>query len=79
MNNILMNSDLFMATVKRYMVLRHIKTKEALRAHTSVRSNKTFLKYLEMPELMPVGVFLEIMRSLNVPLDEQLALLKGEK
>lgn len=72
-----MKPELLQGTLKLYMELRHIKTKEQLRQHTTVGSNKTFLKYLKNPDLMPMGVFFEIMKALNVPLDEQIKLLRG--
>lgn len=65
-----MDNDLFRATTKKYMELRHIRTKEQLRKHTTVGSNKTFLKYFNEPDLMPMGVFNQIMKSLNVPKEE---------
>lgn len=74
-----MNADLFRATVRKYMELRHIRTKEQLRAHTTIGSNKTFLKYWNDPELMPIGVYLQIMSALNVPYEEQNYILKGGK
>lgn len=74
-----MNDDLFRATLRKYMELRHIRTREQLRAHTTVGSNTTFNKYWHNPELMPLGVFLEIMRALNVPYEEQNCILKGGK
>lgn len=71
-----MNADLFRATTSKYMELRHIRTKEQLRAHTTVGSNKTFLKYLNNPDLMPLGIWEQIMNSLNVPLEERFEILK---
>ena len=71
-----MNNDQFRATTKYYMELRHIRTKEQLRAHTTVGSNKTFLKYFQDPELMPLGVFLQIMNCLKVPEGERLDILR---
>lgn len=71
-----MNSDLFRATTKKYMELRHIKTREQLRKHTTVGSNKTFSKYFADPDLMPLGVFNQIMNSLNVPHEERFQMLK---
>lgn len=62
-----MNADLFRATTKHYMELRHINTKEKLRAHTSCGSSTTFRKYWNDPDLMPMGVWEQIMNSLNVP------------
>ena len=74
-----MKSEVFQGTVKKYMILRHIRTMEQLRAHTTVGSNKTFLKYWRDPELIPLGVYMQIMKALNVPLEEQIDLLKGGK
>ena len=71
-----MKADQFRATTKYYMELRHIRTKEQLRAHTTVGSNKTFLKYFQDPELMPLGVFLQIMNCLNVPEGERIDILR---
>lgn len=72
-----MDDALFIATIEKYQSLRHIKTKEQLRAHTTVGSNTTFLKYMKEPELMPIGVFEQIMTALKIPMEEQLKILKG--
>lgn len=74
-----MNRDLFHATCAKYMDLRHITNKEALRKHTTVGSNKTFLKYWHEPELMPVGVWQQIMTSLKVPREEQIEILMKQE
>lgn len=74
-----MKTEIFQGTVKKYMILRHIRTMEQLRAHTTVGSNKTFLKYWHDPELIPLGVYMQIMKALNIPLEEQFELLKGGK
>ena len=71
-----MNADLFRATTKKYMELRHITTRERLRAHTSCGSSTTFRKYWNDPELMPMGVFEQIMNCLNVPREEKLEIFK---
>lgn len=70
-----MNGNQFRATCKCYMELRHIRTLEQLRSHTTV-SNKTFLKWWHNPELIPLGVFEQIMTALNVPYEEQFKILK---
>lgn len=67
-----MNADKFRATTKYYMELRHIKTKAQLRQHTTVRSNTTFIKYFKDPDCMPMSVFTQIMKALNVPKEAQL-------
>lgn len=74
-----MSPELFQGTVTSYMIQRHIRTKEDLRQHTTVGSNKTFLKYWKDPDLMPIGVFIQIMKALNIPLEEQMKILKGGK
>lgn len=71
-----MNADLFRGTVKSYMEQRHIRTKEQLREHTTVGSSTTFRKYWNEPELMPMGVWLQIMDSLNVPFEDRCKILK---
>ena len=71
-----MNADMFRATIKKYMELRHINTREKLRAHTTCGSSTTFRKYWNDPELMPMGVFEQIMNCLNVPKEEKLEIFK---
>lgn len=71
-----MNADLFRATTKKYMELRHINTRETLRLHTTCGSSTTFRKYWNDPDLMPMGVWVQIMDSLNVPFEERFEILK---
>lgn len=71
-----MNGDQFRATTKKYMELRHIRTQEQLRAHTTVGSHNTFKKFWEDPGRMPLEVFLQIMDCLNVPEGERFEILK---
>ena len=71
-----MKADLVRATCKKYMELQHIKSREQLRLHTVVGSSTTFRKYWNDPELIPLGVFLQIMKCLNVPQEEQFEILK---
>lgn len=71
-----MNADLFRATTKKYMELRHINTQEKLRAHTTCGSSTTFRKYWNDPELMPMGMWEQIMDCLNVPQEERFDTLK---
>lgn len=71
-----MNADIFRATIRYYMTLRHVRTLEQLRAHTSVGSNKTFLKYIKNPDLIPVGVLVQIMDALKVPHEDRIKLIK---
>lgn len=74
-----MRTENLKGTLRHYMELRHIRSFEQLRTHTSVGSNTTFLKYLKYPDLMPLGVFFQLMKSLNVPMDEQMKLLREDK
>lgn len=71
-----MNPEKFQATVAKYKKLRHIKTQEQLRHHTTCGSSTTFRKYFQDPELMPLGIWLQIMDSLNVPQEERYETLK---
>lgn len=71
-----MNTDLFRATTRKYMELRHIRTLEQLRSHTTVGSNKTFSKYMRHPDLMPLGIWEQIMDSLNVTTEDRLEIFK---
>ena len=71
-----MNTDLFRATTRKYMELRHIRTLEQLRSHTTVGSNKTFIKYMKSPDLMPLGIWEQIMDSLNVTTEDRLEIFK---
>lgn len=71
-----MNAELFRATTKKYMELRHITTKEKLRAHTTCGSSTTFRKYWNEPDLMPLGIWEQIMDCLNVPREERIDQIK---
>lgn len=71
-----MNADLFRATCKKYMELRHINNREKLRAHTTCGSSTTFNKWWKSPELIPIGVWEDIMVALKVPREEQIEILK---
>lgn len=71
-----MNTELFQGTVEKYKKIRHIRTQEQLRLHTTVGSHNTFKRYFEDPELMPIGVFNQIMNCLNVPQEERLEIFK---
>ena len=71
-----MNADIFRSTCKQYMELRHVNTKEKLRAHTTIGSKSTFVKYWRDPELMPLGIWEQIMDALNVPMEDRWKMLK---
>ena len=71
-----MNAELFRATTKKYMELRHITTKEKLRAHTTCGSSTTFRKYWNEPDLMPLGIWEQIMDCLKVPREERIEQIK---
>ena len=70
-----MKSDELQGTIEKYKKIRHIRTQEQLRRHTTVGSPNTFRKYLNNPDLMPLGIFEEIMTALNVPKEEKIELL----
>lgn len=71
-----MKAEELQGTIEKYKKIRHIRTNEMLRQHTTVGSSTTFRKYMNDPDLMPLGVFNQIMSALNVPQEERLALLK---
>lgn len=71
-----MKAEIFQGTVSKYMQIRHIRTRENLRAHTTCGSSTTFRKYWNDPDLMPMGIWLQIMDSLNVPYEERWEILK---
>lgn len=71
-----MNADLFRATTKHYMELRHINTREKLRLRTTCGSSTTFRKYWNDPDLMPMGMWEQIMNCLNVPQEERFEQIK---
>lgn len=71
-----MKAEDFEGCVAKYMKKRHITTKEQLRAHTTVGSSTTFRKYFKEPDLIPIGVFNQIMTALKVPSEERYELLK---
>lgn len=65
----------FESELSKYMSLYKIKGKEGLRAHTTIGSNKTILKYFDDPDLIPVGKLIEIMSALKIPKEERLKIL----
>ena len=67
--------ELFEAECRRYMKLRHIRSLEELRSHTTVGSNTTFLKYFDDPEAMPLGKMAEVLAALKVPKDIRVELI----
>ena len=71
-----MKTELFLATLAKYKTLRHIKTLEQLRLHTSCGSSTTFRKWMKDPELIPIGEWERLMDALNVPLEERIEILK---
>ena len=66
---------IFESEISKYMVLSRIKSKEALRAHTTIGSNVTMLKYMDNPEAMPLGNLKEIMSALRIPKEERLNII----
>lgn len=75
---LLMNGDDFRALIRKYMELRHIRTLEDLRKHTTI-SVATFSKYWNNPELFPWGQIVSMLDALNVPYDDRLKLLQRRK
>lgn len=71
-----MNADLFRATVAKYKTLRHIKTLEQLRAHTTCGSSTTFRKWLQDPNLIPIGEWENLMNALKVPKAERIEMME---
>ena len=67
--------ELFEAECRRYMKLRHIRSLEELRSHTTIGSNTTFLKYFDDPEVMPLGKMAEVLAALKVPKDIRVELI----
>ena len=71
-----MKSDLFLATVAKYQKLRHIRTLEQLRLHTTCGSSTTFRKWMRDPEKIPMGEWERLMDALNVPMEERFEILR---
>lgn len=71
-----MNAELFAATLAKYKSLRHIKTLEQLRAHTTCGSSTTFRKWMKDPDLIPIGEWENLMNALNVPNTERFEIFK---
>lgn len=74
-----MNADNFAATIAKYRKLRHIHTLEQLRAHTTCGSSTTFRKWMNDPNLIPVGEWERLMNALNVPKAERIELITEGK
>lgn len=66
---------LFESEISKYMILQKITSKEALRAHTTVGSSCTMLKYFKDPERIPLGIMSEILEALKIPKDEQIKIV----
>ena len=66
---------LFESEISKYMILQRITSKEALRAHTTVGSSCTMLKYFADPERIPLGTMSEILQALKVPKEEQIKII----
>ena len=67
--------EIFEAECRKYMKLRHIGSLEELRSRTTVGSNTTFLRYMDDPELMPMGKMAEVLTALRMPKDIRIQLL----
>lgn len=77
MNNQTKKGMMFEADCVRFMKLRNIHSKEQLRQMTTCGSNKTFAKYFQNPNLMPLGVFGQIMDALKVPETDRMQIYKN--
>ena len=67
--------EIFEAECRKFMKIRHIRSLEELRSHTTIGSNTTMLKYMDDPEAMPVGKMSEVMTALKMPKDIRVELL----
>ena len=67
--------EIFEAECRKFMKIRHIRSLEELRSHTTIGSNTTMLKYMDDPEAMPVGKMAEIMAALKLPKETRLEIL----
>ena len=63
------------ASLSKYMITQRITSKEALRAHTTVGSSTTMLKYFADPERSPLGTIKEMFSALKVPQEEQIKIV----
>lgn len=74
---------IFEAEIRKNMKLRRLNSLEDVRKLTTIGSNGTFLRYMDDPELIPVGKMAEIMAAVNMPKDDRLRILSkitmGEK
>lgn len=66
---------IFESEISKYMILSKITSKEALRAHTTVGSSCTMLKYFADPERIPLGTMSEIFEAVKVPKEEQVKII----
>ena len=66
-----MNTQEFKGTIKKYRSIRGGMTQEELRKRTKVGGSATFVKYLQHPELMPLGVMEDIFQALGVPAEDR--------
>jgi hypothetical protein len=63
------------AELSKYMIMQRMTSKEALRAHTTVGSSTTMLKYFADPERIPLGTMKEMFLALKVPQEEQVKIV----
>lgn len=66
---------IFESEISKYMILARMRSKEELRAHTTVGSNVTMLKYFDDPECIPLGKLQEMMSALKIPKEERLKII----
>lgn len=66
---------IFEAELRKNMKLRHMESLEDVRKLTSIGSNVTFLKYIDDPELIPMGKMGEILEAVKMPKDDRLIMI----
>ena len=75
--------EIFEAECRKFMKIRHIRSLEELRSHTTIGSNTTMLKYMDDPEAMPVGKMAEVLTALRIPKETKVEmmqkLIEGER
>lgn len=69
-----MSTD-FEASMRGYMIRRKVPNLEAVRLHTSIRSNTTFLKKWKYPETFTAEELWDMFNYLNIPYEERLKIM----
>lgn len=74
-----MTDDELRGLIKKYMEIRHVKTLEEIRAHTSIGSNTTFLKKWHNFKSFTIEELLSIFNYLKIPYEERQDVFKTLK